>query len=76
IDNFWDWIFKRKAAREILVRERSDDPKQETILFQPDYLRRSNSRIAFSNNKNKLFILSGDTGVALVNAISEQINQR
>ncbi|HCD6927249.1 TPA: RNA-directed DNA polymerase, partial [Klebsiella pneumoniae] len=42
IDNFWDWIFKRKAAREILVRERSDDPKQETILFQPDYLRRSN----------------------------------
>ncbi|WP_163467459.1 reverse transcriptase domain-containing protein [Klebsiella michiganensis] len=76
IDNFWDWIFKRKATREILVRERSDDPKQETILFQPDYLRRSNSRIAFSNNKNKLFILSGDTGVALVNAISEQINQR
>lgn len=67
-EHFWGWIFKRDGGDKLLHSEKS------SILFIPDYL--TGSRIAFEGNKNKLFALSGEPGAALVNAISEQINQR
>ncbi|WP_312595899.1 reverse transcriptase domain-containing protein [Stutzerimonas nitrititolerans] len=65
---FWEWIFNRDGGRSLLREE------DRSILFTPDYLK--GDRIAFENSKNKLFVLSGSPGTALVNAISEQINQR
>ena len=67
-ERFWEWIFKRDGGDKLLHSEKN------TILFRPDYLK--GSRIAFEGDKNKLFVLSGEPGSALVNAISEQINQR
>lgn len=67
-EQFWSWIFNRDGGKKLLKSS------QGSILFKPDYL--EGSRIAFENSKNKLFILSGNPGTALVNAISEQINQR
>lgn len=65
---FWSWIFNRDGGKALLKS------KESSILFTPNYLK--GSRIAFENSKNKLFVLSGSPGTALVNAISEQINQR
>lgn len=65
---FWEWIFNRDGGIDLFKDE------QGSILFCPPYLR--GSRVAFENNKNKLFVLSGESGAALINAISEQINQR
>jgi hypothetical protein len=67
-EQFWEWVFSRDGGRKIL--ETSDG----SVLFKPDYL--SGCRIAFENDKNKLFVLAGSAGLALVNAISEQINHR
>lgn len=67
-EQFWSWVFSRDGGNKLL---KSNDG---SILFTPSYLK--GSRIAFENSKNKLFVLSGDPGIALVNAISEQINQR
>jgi len=69
-EQFWEWIFSREGGNALL----KSDPGKKSILFAPSYLK--GSRIAFENSKNKLFILSGASGVALVNAISEQINRR
>lgn len=65
---FWDWIFTRDLDKNPFTKS------NESILFEPKYLK--GTRIAFENKKNKLFVLSGDPGIALVNAIAEQINQR
>ncbi|WP_122277430.1 RNA-directed DNA polymerase [Pseudomonas syringae group genomosp. 3] len=65
---FWNWVLKREGGEELLTIS------EQGILFKPNYL--INSHIAFQNNKNKLFVLAGNPGIALVNAISEQINQR
>ncbi|MEH6387443.1 MAG: reverse transcriptase domain-containing protein [Pseudomonas profundi] len=66
--DFWDWVISRDGGKELL--ENVDG----SIVFKPDYLK--DSTVAFENSKNKLFILSGGPGTALINAISEQINQR
>ncbi len=68
IDQFWEWIFNRDGGRNLLKKDNG------SILFKPAYIK--GSRIAFENSKNKLFVLSGSSGAALVNAISQQINQR
>lgn len=65
---FWEWLINRDGGKDLLKQENG------SILFTPDYLR--DCRIEFKNNKNKLFVLSGGPGIALVNAISEQINHR
>lgn len=73
-DRFWQWVFSRDGGKGLFEWERPEDPKKRCVRFKPGYLK--DSRIAFENSKNKLFILAGETGSALVNAISEQINQR
>ncbi|WLG46672.1 RNA-directed DNA polymerase [Pseudomonas sp. FP1740] len=67
-EQFWEWIFSRDGGKDLLKKDNG------SILFKPGYLKED--RIAFENSKNKLFILAGAAGTALVNAISEQINQR
>ena len=69
IEEFWEWVFSRDGGRKIL--EKNSDG---SVLFKPDYL--SGCKIAFGNDKNKLFVLASSAGLALVNAISEQINHR
>jgi hypothetical protein len=66
--SFWEWIINRDGGKDLLKQENG------SILFKPDYL--ADSRVAFANSKNKLFVLSGGPGTALVNAISKQIHQR
>lgn len=73
-DQFWEWIFNRDGGKKVLDWDNQHPPDNKCILFKPEYLK--GSRIAFENGKNKLFVLAGDPGTALVNAISEQINQR
>lgn len=67
-EQFWSWVFSRDGGKDLLKSSKG------SILFKQNYLK--GSRIAFENSKNKLFVLSGNPGTALINAISEQINQR
>lgn len=66
--DFWDWVINRDGGKDLLEQDNG------SILFKPEYM--DDCRIAFENSKNKLFVLSGGPGAALVNAIREQINQR
>lgn len=81
-DGLWQWLIDRsvKASAPILSAETSttDDKENSAIRFQPEYLASGDgeSRIQFKNDKNKLFILSGDTGKAMVKAIEHQIHAR
>lgn len=69
----WEWLFERSDKMLSWVHE-----KKTEIAFKPLYLQNdtNESKIRFSNSKNKVFILSGDTGVALVDAIVHQIQER
>lgn len=67
-NGFWKWVINCDGGKDLLKQE------DGSILFQPSYL--ADSHIVFKNSKNKLFVLSDGPGTALVNAISEQINQR
>jgi hypothetical protein len=69
-NGFWEWVINRNGGNDLFEQENG------SILFKPNYLAGDESRIAFENSKNKLFILSGGPGTALINAVSEQINQR
>ena len=73
-DEFWKWIFSRDGGVGLFEWKSGEKPEDKCIVFKPDYLK--NSCVAFENSKNKLFVLSGGPGRALVNAITEQINQR
>ncbi|MDD4864238.1 MAG: RNA-directed DNA polymerase [Alishewanella agri] len=66
--DFWQWVINRDGGKDLLEHESG------AVKYKPAYL--NNDRIVFENNKNKLFVLAGEPGIALVNAISEQINQR
>lgn len=66
----WEWLFARSVGKLGWV------PGQERkqIGFQPEYLR--DSQIRFANAKNKVFMLAGEPGKTLVDAISHQIHAR
>lgn len=66
----WQWLFDRSSDKLSWVSGK----EQEQIQFKPDYL--SNSQIRFANNKNKVFLLEGETGQTLVDAIAHQIYER
>ncbi|OLL28605.1 Reverse transcriptase [Burkholderia sp. SRS-W-2-2016] len=70
----WEWLFMR--SRGSLAWVKGEENKQ--ICFQPEYLLRpkQKSRIHFANAKNKVFILAGETGKTLVDAIAHQIHER
>ena len=69
---FWDWIFKRNESNPLCqeIYATSGD-----IQFKPSYLDKED-KIVFKNKKNKLFILEGMSGLALINAITEQSHKQ
>jgi hypothetical protein len=66
----WDWLFARSSGRLAWV----SGQENKQIGFQPPYL--SGSEIRFANSKNKVFILAGEPGKTLVDAIAHQIHAR
>lgn len=66
----WEWLFARSGGKLNWV----EGQERKQIGFQPDYLR--DSKIRFANAKNKVFILAGEPGKTLVDAISHQIHER
>ncbi len=69
----WEWLFARADSMLDWVGQ---DKKQ--IAFKPVYLGEGDieSRIRFANGKNKVFILAGESGKTLVDAIAYQIHER
>lgn len=70
-DEVWEWLFTRFDKKLNWV---VDTEGNKQISFHPQYL--SNSNILFANTKNKIFILTGESGKTLVNAITHQIQER
>lgn len=66
----WEWIFARSEGKLAWV----EGMERKQIGFQPAYL--SNSKIRFANAKNKVFMLAGEPGKTLVDAIAHQIHER
>jgi hypothetical protein len=66
----WEWLFARSDSKLGWVQ--GEEHKQ--IGFQPAYL--SDSQIRFANAKNKVFMLAGESGKTLVDAIAHQIHER
>lgn len=66
----WEWLFARSSG--MLAWVPGEEYKQ--IGFQPVYL--SDSHIRFANAKNKVFMLAGEPGKTLVDAIAHQIHER
>lgn len=66
----WEWLFARSNGKLgwVTPTERSQ------IGFAPGYL--SDSKIHFANSKNKVFVLAGEPGKTLVDAIAHQIHER
>lgn len=70
----WEWLFARADGKLGWV----DAEKKQQICFKPDYLNEGagKSHIHFANGKNKVFILAGESGKTLVDAIARQIHER
>lgn len=65
----WEWLFKRSDEKLGWT-----DGGKTAIQFNPDYL--DGSQIRFTNSKNKVFLLAGETGKTLVDSIAHQIHER
>ncbi|EIK44764.1 hypothetical protein O59_002487 [Cellvibrio sp. BR] len=65
----WEWLFARFDEKLGWA-----DQEKKQIGFQPVYL--SDSQIRFANAKNKVFMLTGEPGKTLVDAIAHQIHER
>lgn len=72
--DLWTWLFARSNGNLAWVDPLAVSDKK--IAFQPAYLLSSESKAHFANAKNKVFMLAGDTGKALVDAIAHQIHAR
>lgn len=66
----WEWLFARSSGKLCWVV--GADNKE--IGFEPGYL--SDSKIRFANAKNKVFVLAGEPGKTLIDAIAHQIQER
>lgn len=73
--DLWAWIVNRFNGR---LAQIDGEKKNGIISFQPAYLHEgaNRSKIHFANEKNKVFMLSGQTGKTLVEAIEHQIHER
>lgn len=71
-EELWEWLFVRTGGKLGWV----DSEKKQQICFKPDYLSQGESKIHFANGKNKVFILAGEPGKTLVDAIVHQIHER
>lgn len=73
VSELWEWILLRSQG--LLVW---DEGGRKEIRFKPSYLssKDKGSRIVFSNVKSKVFMIAGETGLALVDTLERQINER
>lgn len=69
MSKLWGWIFARSQGLLGWAPGKNDK-----IQFKPAYL--SDSDIAFDNDKNKVFLLTGETGETLINCLIRQIQER
>ncbi|WP_193087926.1 RNA-directed DNA polymerase [Advenella sp. FME57] len=69
----WEWLFDRSNGTLGWV-----DQGQKLVGFKPAYLSEGEgkSQVHFANGKNKVFILAGEPGKTLVDAIAHQIHER
>ena len=69
----WEWLFERSSETLDWV-----DQDKKQIDFKPSYLSEGErkSLVRFANGKNKVFILAGESGRSLVDAIAHQIHER
>lgn len=69
----WEWLFDRSSETLGWV-----DQGKKQIGFKPTYLSESEgkSQVRFANGKNKVFMLAGESGKTLVDAIANQIHER
>ena len=75
-EGLWNWLFARSSGNLAWGPVKNDGGK--IISFQPGYFRKGKgkSQIHFANSKNKVFMLAGESGKTLVDAISHQIHER
>jgi hypothetical protein len=73
-DHLWKWLFERADCNLAWI----EGQEQKEIAFQPRYLQQGegSSQIRFANSKNKVFMLAGDSGKTLIDAIAHQIHER
>ena len=74
--DLWNWLFARSNDKLAWGPKKGDVGK--VISFQPKYFRKGKgkSKIQFANSKNKVFLLAGEAGMTLVDAIAHQIHER
>lgn len=74
--DLWNWLFARSNGN--LAWGQGNKNGGEVISFQPGYFTqgKGKSQIHFANSKNKVFLLAGESGKTLVDAISHQIHER
>jgi hypothetical protein len=73
-DDVWKWLIERSQGK----LEKFDDNGKKGVAFKSQYLQVNTEtcKIRFANSKNKIFILEGDSGKALVASISRHIQDR
>ena len=69
----WEWLIARSGGKLAWFTG-----QKNKIAFQPHYLEcgENKCRILFANAKNKVFIMAGETGITLLEAIAHQIHER
>lgn len=70
-EDLWNWLFDRTGGYLNWAKDAKGG-----IAFKTDYLERHECDIRFANEKNKVFMVAGDTGRTFLNALSQQIQQR
>jgi len=74
VDEVWEWIFKRSDGKLSWLTSPFSEVDHGGVLFKSDYL--GQSEIVFSNSKNRIFILEGQSGKVLVESIARQVYER
>lgn len=67
-EQVWKWIF----ARSKNLLKWVDENNAKAVQFEPKY--HHDSKIEFLSDKNKVFILEGQSGITFVNSIAKQIH--
>lgn len=68
----WQWLFNRSNGH--LAWDDDGVSQNLNVTFTSKYL--STSEIIFSNKKNKIFLLEGDSGRAMVASIARHVHER
>ena len=68
----WGWL--RRHSKGILREAGNDDSSETIAVLNHSHLRES--RIEFKNQKNKVFVLTGETGMALLSSVQQTIRER